>query len=128
MHINDIPNNYFNHLLTHSKNIYSLAEDILITHNINISKEISHFPNLSELLNMRKNNQELTNAQWEDFWDIITKIETSIVNHNLHTSKKQAELINYNNNYPILKDSQGKEYRLNEWDNSKDYIDHEMGI
>lgn len=95
----DIPENYFEHLLTLSRGLKEICKDVFIFHGIDIRKERHMtFLSESELIDMRKRNVDVSTEQWNNFWKIIGDHEHLITVRKVNDIKEQAEARYINHN------------------------------
>lgn len=119
MKISAIEKEYFNHLITHALTLDHYCNDLKGFHGINTTEERKAlFPSETELRNMRLADAELTDKQWQDFWNIIEATEIDIAKSEVADDKRTIEDTAYNQECPIKYDKDGHAYRL-----VKDYMD-----
>jgi hypothetical protein len=70
----------------------------------------------SELLEMRENDVEITDEQWQEFWRIIEQREIDTIRARVESSKMNAEMEDYNRRYPLQRDSDGHYRVMCDWD------------
>jgi len=112
MKISDIKNEYFAHILNHSKGLKLCADDIRAFHSIDTSKELENaFPTEKHLEEMKQNNVELSDIEWQQWWKIIENAEKLIAIERIQNAKYDAECERLNKEHPIQYDADGYAYR-----------------
>ena len=112
MKISDIKDEYFQHMLNHAKGLKSCADDIKAFHNIDASKELeSAFLTEEKLEEMRQNDVELSDIEWQEWWKIIENTEKWIAIERIQSAKYNAECEELNTEHPIQFDTDGYAYR-----------------
>jgi len=109
--MSDIPERYFKHLISRSQSIKESLSDLQNMHHINCKELEGVFYRQVELIMMKRNNETLTDEQWEKFWNIIVTGEMNHAKEKTECDKYDVECRIRDEEQPIQHDEDGYAYR-----------------